>query len=48
MLQLGGHHLAYNFTFNGHVAGATPLFFGTEPIRFEMQGATLRTTRRAE
>jgi hypothetical protein len=40
MLQLGGHHLAYNFTFNGHLPGATPLFFGTEPIRFEMKGTT--------
>ena len=38
MLQLGGHHLAYNFTFNGQQPGATPLFFGTEPIRFELQG----------
>ena len=38
MLQLGGHHLAYNFTFNGKQPGATPLFFGTEPIRFELQG----------
>lgn len=40
MLQLGGHHLAYNFTFNGRQPGATPLFFGSEPIRFETQGAT--------
>jgi hypothetical protein len=40
MLQLGGHHLAYNFTFNGRLPGATPMFFGSEPIRFEMKGAT--------
>lgn len=40
MLQLGGHHLAYNFTFNGQLPGATPLFFGTEPIRFESKGAS--------
>jgi len=40
MLQIGGHHLAYNFTFNGHSPGATPLFFGTEPIRFEIKGAS--------
>ena len=39
MLQLGGHHLAYNFTFNGREAGATPLFFGSEPIRFTIKGA---------
>jgi hypothetical protein len=40
MLQIGGHHIAYNFTFNGRQAGATPLFFGSEPIHFEAQGAT--------
>jgi hypothetical protein len=34
MLQVGGHHLSYNLTFNGRQPGATPLFFGTEPIRF--------------
>jgi hypothetical protein len=34
MLQIGGHHIAYNFTFNGKRDGATPLFFGTEPIHF--------------
>lgn len=39
MMQIGGHHLAYNFTFNGAAGGATPLFFGTEPIRFTMGGA---------
>jgi hypothetical protein len=39
MLQIGGHHLAYNFTFNGKLPGATPMFFGTEPIRFEIKGA---------
>jgi hypothetical protein len=39
MLQIGGHHLAYNFTFNGRQPGATPLFFGSEPIRFESRGA---------
>jgi hypothetical protein len=38
MLQVGGHHLAFNFTFNGRDAGATPLFMGSEPIRFEMKG----------
>jgi hypothetical protein len=40
LLQVGGHHLAYNFTFNGRAPGATPLFFGTEPIRFEMKGVS--------
>lgn len=38
MLQVGGHHIAYNFTFNGRAAGATPLFFGSEPIWFEVKG----------
>jgi len=38
MLQVGGHHLAYNLTFNGREPGATPLFFGSEPIRFETAG----------
>jgi hypothetical protein len=40
MLQVGGHHLAFNFTFNAREAGATPMFFGSEPIRFEMKGET--------
>jgi hypothetical protein len=39
MLQMGGHHIAYNFTFNGPRDGATPLFFGSEPIRFEYKGS---------
>ncbi|HEU5134180.1 MAG TPA: DUF3500 domain-containing protein [Steroidobacteraceae bacterium] len=34
MLQLGGHHAAYNLTFNGKHEGATPLFVGVEPIAF--------------
>ncbi len=38
-LQIGGHHLAYNLTFNGRQTGATPLFFGSEPIRFTHAGA---------
>ena len=36
MLQIGGHHIAYNLTFNGGHEGATPLFFGSEPIHFNM------------
>ncbi|HEU4781487.1 MAG TPA: DUF3500 domain-containing protein, partial [Steroidobacteraceae bacterium] len=39
MLQIGGHHLAYNFTFNGGSEGATPLFFGSEPIHFNVADA---------
>jgi hypothetical protein len=36
MLQIGGHHVAYNLTFNGAREGATPLFFGSEPIYFNL------------
>jgi hypothetical protein len=36
MLQIGGHHVAYNFTFNSGSGGATPMFFGSEPIIFNM------------
>jgi hypothetical protein len=36
MLQITGHHIAYNLTFNGSREGATPLFFGSEPIYFNM------------
>jgi hypothetical protein len=31
MLQLAGHHLAYNFTYGGKCTSATPLFDGVEP-----------------
>jgi len=41
MLQLGGHHLAYNFTFAGREPGATPMFIGSEPIRFEVRGSNV-------
>ena len=34
MLQISGHHAAYNLTFNGKREGATPLFVGIEPIVF--------------
>jgi hypothetical protein len=39
MLQIGGHHLAYNLTFNGALPGATPLFFGMEPLVFKVKDA---------
>jgi len=32
MLQIGGHHLAYNFVYNGRCTSATPLFDGAEPM----------------
>ncbi len=31
LLQIAGHHLAYNFTYNGACTSATPLFDGVEP-----------------
>lgn len=31
LLQIGGHHLAYNFAYNGPCTSATPLFDGVEP-----------------
>jgi hypothetical protein len=31
MLQVGGHHLAYNISFNGNYPSATPEFDGVEP-----------------
>lgn len=31
MLQIGGHHLAYNFMYGSQCVGATPLFDATEP-----------------
>lgn len=38
ILQVGGHHLAYNFTFNGAQTSATPLFDGVEPVSFTHDG----------
>lgn len=32
MLQIAGHHLAYNFTYGGTCTSATPLFDGSEPM----------------
>lgn len=34
MLQVGGHHIAYNITFNGTYTSATPMFLGVEPPNF--------------
>ncbi|MFT3790586.1 MAG: DUF3500 domain-containing protein [Rudaea sp.] len=31
MLQISGHHLAYNITYNGNYVSATPMFDGVEP-----------------
>ena len=34
MLQVGGHHLAYNITYNAAQVSATPVFLGAEPPNF--------------
>lgn len=40
-LQLTGHHLTYNITYNGSYASATPVFMGVEPkASFSLSGAT--------
>lgn len=36
MLQISGHHLAYNITYNGTNVSATPMFIGTEPPNFSV------------
>ncbi|WP_216326641.1 DUF3500 domain-containing protein [Deinococcus aestuarii] len=41
-LQFGGHHLAYNITYNaGAVTGATPKFTGIEPKCWSVTGSTV-------
>ena len=41
MLQYGGHHYGANIAYNqGHVVGATPLFYGLEPTSFTVNGTT--------
>ena len=35
-LQISGHHLAYNITYNGKYVSATPLFIGTEPPNWDV------------
>lgn len=34
ILQIGGHHIAYNIAFNAPRVSATPLFDGVEPVEF--------------
>jgi hypothetical protein len=46
ILQVGGHHIAYNLTFNGRLPGATPLFLGTEPISFVHDGKNVAPLQR--
>ncbi|MGI4800764.1 MAG: DUF3500 domain-containing protein [Janthinobacterium lividum] len=45
MLQITGHHLAYNITYNASKVSATPMFIGTEPPNFTVlsDGTTVVT-----
>lgn len=38
MLQVAGHHLAYNFAYNGRCTGASPLFQAAEPMDWTDNG----------
>ena len=40
MLQIDGHHLAYNLTFNGKYPSGTPMFAGVEPRTWTASGTT--------
>jgi hypothetical protein len=39
-LQLGGHHIAYNITYNGTYTSGTPMFAGNEPNSWTYNGTT--------
>jgi len=41
-LMAGGHHLAYNFTFNAAEPGATPMLVGSDPAHFTDQSGQVR------
>ncbi|MGI4943978.1 MAG: DUF3500 domain-containing protein [Janthinobacterium lividum] len=45
LLQISGHHLTYNITYNGTNVSATPMFIGTEPPNFTVlsDGTTVVT-----
>lgn len=38
-LQIGGHHFAFNHTFNGQYASGTPYFIGNEPAMYSVAGS---------
>ncbi len=40
LLQILGHHLAYNITYNGNYIDPTPVFLGTEPPYYTSNGTT--------
>lgn len=41
-LQLDGHHIAINLSFDGTRMTMSPSFFGTQPSRYERSGETIR------
>ncbi len=47
MLQISGHHLTYNITYNGPYVSATPMFIGTEPPDYYSIGTDLTSTEKA-
>ncbi len=47
MLQISGHHLTYNITYNGPYVRATPMFIGTEPTKYYTIGTDLTSTQKA-
>jgi hypothetical protein len=51
MLQLGGHHIAYNIVYNGNYVSGSPMFDGVEPVSWTDSGgathAPLETQRAA-
>ena len=47
MLQISGHHLTYNITYNGPYVSATPMFIGTEPPDYYSIGTDLTTAEEA-
>jgi hypothetical protein len=43
MLQIGGHHFAFNHTYNGAYASGTPFFLGVEPPIYTVDGTSYWT-----
>ncbi|MEM7309625.1 MAG: DUF3500 domain-containing protein [Planctomycetota bacterium] len=44
-LQLDGHHIAVNLTFDGEQVSMSPSFIGTQPARYERGDATIEPLR---
>jgi len=40
MLQINGHHFAFNRTYNGTYTSGTPFFLGVEPASYTVHGTT--------